>query len=457
MVDAEIVTRRRGLCHVLNQLNKRNRFAAPVIAGVFAACLPASPLSAQGIYPLDISNPGSMPGSLEALGPTNPLEAPSREYTGMPVGGWLLYASVLAGGVYDDNLYQTPTNKTSAWGLRLLPSIEAIKNNGIHKTKLYGFVDARFYGEEEEADVFNSEVGLEHVWEVQRDLVLRFKGDASRTTDTSNGGIVGTPTGFETVAAPLTYNEFAFAGSLFKSFDRVFVSLDGAAGRTVYEDIEDSLGVEIPQGYRDENAYVLKARLGAFLTPVIYGYVEPSQNWRRFADGAFNSDGQRIVAGLGTDRISLFRGEVFAGYQRQDYENPAFGTVSNFAFGGKLSWYPLRELTLRLEVDRSIADSTLFTPGNPTGSPTEVTGVLLRSDYRLTDVWSLSARAGYDFVDYTQTPREDNQWLAGLTASYFVWRDLALTFDYEYINLDSNFAANSFTRNIYTIGGTYKF
>lgn len=375
----------------------------------------------------------------------------------MPVAGWLLYASVLTGGVYDDNLFQTSTNETKAWGVRVLPSIEAVKNNGIHKTKLFAFVDARFYGEEDQGDVFNSQAGLEHVWEVQRDLVVRFKGEASRTTDTSNGGVIDTGTGVETIAAPLTYNEFAAAGSLFKSFDRIYVSLDGAAGHTTYEDIEDSLGNKIAQGYRDENAYIVKGRLGAFFTPVFYGFVEPSQNWRQVADGSFSSSGQRIVGGIGSDRISLFRGEVYAGYQRQNYDNANFGVVSNFAYGGKLSWYPLRELSLRLEADRSISDATLFTPGNTTGSPTENTGALLRADYRLTDIWSLSTRAGYDNIKYTQTPRRDNQWLAGLTASYFVWRDLAMTFDYEYIRLDSNFAANDFTRNIYTVGGTYKF
>jgi Putative beta-barrel porin 2 len=457
LVDATKFLPRWGDRSVSSRFKKLARNAASAIVGALILCLAVSPVGAQGFDPLDGANPGSLPGSIAALGPTNPLEAPSREYTGVPVGGWLIYASALAGGVYDDNLFQTPDNKTATWGVRLLPSIEAIRNNGIHRTKLYGFIDGRFYSEEEQGEVFNSVAGLEHAWEVQRDFVVRFKGDASRTTDTSNGGTVATPTGFETVAAPLTYNELAVAGSLFKSFDRIYVSLDGAAGRTIFEDIKDSIGNVIPQGYRDEDAYVLKGRLGVFLTPVIYGFVEPSQNWRRFADGSFDSNGQRIVGGFGTDRISLFRGEVFAGYQRQDYDNAAFGTVSNFAYGGKLSWYPLRELTVRLEVDRNISDSTLFTPGNPNGSPTENTGVVLRTDYRLTDIWSLSTRLGYDFIDYTRTPREDNQWLAGLTASYFVWRDLALTFDYEYIELDSNFAANSFTRNIYTFGGTYKF
>jgi hypothetical protein len=435
------------------------RIAASFVVVFLAVILaPIAALRAQGFDPLDGPEPGSLPGSSKALSPFNPLEEPSREYSGIPIGGWLLYASVLAGGVYDDNLFQTPTDETASWGTRLLPSIEAVHNNGIHKTKIKAFADARFYKDDDQGDIFNSAAALEHVWEAQRDLVFRVKGDAARTTDTSNGGVVATPTGgFDTIESPLTYNQFSGAASAYKSFDRIYLGLDGSANRTTFEDIEDSLGTVIQQGYRDESVYAVKGRAGVFFTPVFYGFVEPSANWRQFADGSFNSNGQRIVGGVGTDRISLFRGEIYAGYQQQDYENPAFGTVSNFAFGGRLSWYPLRELTARLTVDRVIADSTLFTPGNPTGSPVEDTGVLLLTDYRLTDIWSLSARLGYDFIEYTQTPRRDDQWLAGLTASYFVWRDLALTLDYQYITLESNFAANSFARNIYTLGGTYKF
>jgi hypothetical protein len=82
---------------------------------------------------------------------------------------------------------------------------------------------------------------------------------------------------------------------------------------------------------------------------------------------------------------------------------------------------------------------------------------LVRSEYALSDIWSLSGRAGYDFIDYTATTRQDDRWLAGTTIRYYIWRNLALTFDYQYLNLDSNIPAASFDRNMFTFGGTYKF
>lgn len=422
-------------------------FAAPI----FGAAIFASDASAQGWDSRLYYSP-------QLFSPANPLEEPSREYTGMPVAGWMLYASVLGGAVYDDNVYQTHAKPTEAWGFRLQPNLEATRNNGIHKTTIYGFADARFYGDEaDDGDVLNAEGGFKHIWEAQRDFILRFDGNVSRKTDINNSGQVIVGGVEQTLVDPLTYNEFRTSASGLKSFDRFFVGLAGQVTRTTYDDIEDSLGQVISQDYRNQTAYTFSGRVGIHLSPVFYAFTEPSQNWRRFNDSTFDSEGQRIVAGLGTDRISLFQGEVFAGYQRQDYDNAAFGTVDGEVYGAHLYWYPTRDLTIGIEVDKSIGDSTLATPGNAQGSPVEDTGFLARADYLLSDIWSFSGRAGYDFIDYTATTREDDRWLAGTTVSYFVWRNLALTFDYQYINLDSNITANSFDRNMFTFGGTYKF
>ena len=42
----------------------------------------------------------------------------------------------------------------------------------------------------------------------------------------------------------------------------------------------------------------------------------------------YNSEGYRVVGGLGTDRISLFKGEIYAGYQQQLYDYTPFGSPS---------------------------------------------------------------------------------------------------------------------------------
>lgn len=395
--------------------------------------------------------------SSDLAAPVNPIDAPSREYTGVPIGGWMVYASVLTGVVWDDNVFQASQSKTSDWGVRLKPSIEMIRNSGIHKTTIYGFVDGRIYRDEDDANVANGSIGVNHVWEVQRDLVVKADFDYSRRTDINNAGTLQTLGGPVTIVSPLEYDIFTGALSAQKSFDRIFVGLGAVVTHTNYADVTDTLGQTFEQDGRDHTVYTISSRLGAWVSPVIYAFIEPSQNWRRFRDSTFDSQGQRIIAGIGTDRVSLFRGEVFAGYQRQDYDNAAIDTINGSVLGGRLFWYPTRDLVIGLDADRRLTEATLPTPGNAFGSPVETTSIVLKADYILTDTWSASARLGYSLIDYQESSREDDQWQGGVTVSYFIWRNLAATFEWQYTDLQSNTAGNSFQRNIFTAGATYKY
>lgn len=390
--------------------------------------------------------------------PSNPIEEPSREYTGLPVAGWIAYASVLTGVVWDDNVYQSHQFPTSSWGARISPSVSLDYNNGMHKTSIYGTLDARFYsGNNDNADVVNGNVGVNHTWEVERDFVVKGSFDFARRTDINNAGTLATPGGIVTIVDPQEYNQITTSVSGQKSWGHLFAALGGNYTRTDYDNITDSLGQTFNQDGRDENAYTISGRAGFWFSPVFYAFVEPSQNWRNFRDSGFNSDGQRVVAGIGSDRVSLFRGEIFAGYQQQSYDDQSVGTVSGNVYGGRLDWFPTRDAMFTLSVDKTLGDSTLPAPGDESGAPVESTAALLKSQYILSDVWSLSTQFGYSFNNYIDTTRRDNQWIAGTTVSYFVWRDLATTFDWQYTNVDSNIAANSFSRNIFTLGATYKY
>jgi hypothetical protein len=387
----------------------------------------------------------------------NPIAAPARDYTGLPVAGWMMYATVLTGVVWDDNVFQTHGSKTGDWAARLKPELEAVYNDGMHDTKISASVDARFYAANDDANVANANVDVSHVWEVQRDLVIRTEVGGWRKTEIDNSGTVLTPHGEETIVDPLEDSEFHGSTSIQKSFGSIFGGLGFTASRTIYDDVEDSLGQTIKQSGRNETIYSMSGRAGAWISPVFYAFVEPSQNWRSFDDNILHSNGQRVIAGLGTDRLSLFRGELFGGYQRQDYDRQQFNSVSGAVFGGSLSWYPTRDLVWTLNADRSLGDSTLASAGNQDGSPIETTSASLKVDYLFSNVWTMSAQAQYAFIDYKDSTREDNLWQVGTTISYDIRRNWAVTFDYQYTDLKSSFDTNSFNRNVFTVGATYKY
>ena len=393
----------------------------------------------------------------DLIGPANPLAAPTREYMGVPIAGWMVNASVLTGVSWDDNVFQANVNSVDDWAARIRPQLELNRNNGMHSTTLYGFADARFYDEQEDANLVRGSVGARHVWEVQRDFVVKSQASYTRAVDISNSGTLITANGLQPIASPIESN--VYSGTI--SFERTQGSFFyGMAGDVTYSDfltIEDSLGRRTSQDDRDADYYGFTGRAGVWVSPVFYTFLQGTQGWQSYRDGLLDNQTQRVLVGVGTDRVSLFKGEVYAGYQRRDYDAAALETQDAAVYGGQLFWYPTRDFTLGLNADRSLGEATLRTAGNANGSPTETTAVNLTGDYILDEIWTLSAKVGYSNTDFLTGTREDDMWSGGVAANYFIWRNLAATFEWEYVDVESNISSNSFERNQFTAGATYKY
>src|SRR5665811_629896 len=105
--------------------------------------------------------------------------APTGEYKeGLSVGGWRILPSVFVGGVYDSNTDQsaTGTDRNSGVGLRVTPHLVGTHDDGIHKTTVYGVVDAEFFN----ADAVAATLGFSHNYEAMRDLTFNFQGNYTR-------------------------------------------------------------------------------------------------------------------------------------------------------------------------------------------------------------------------------------------------------------------------------------
>jgi hypothetical protein len=164
------------------------------------------------------------------------------------------------------------------------------------------------------------------------------------------------------------------------------------------------------------------------------------------------------VAGVGTDRLGLFRGEVYAGYQA---ERPTSGTTTasnaNPVFGGRLSYEPTRYWTLSGALDESLGVSTVTNSSTPQGSAAQVTTALLQSTYGLSREWTAGARIGYTHAQFVDSSELDNAWLAGASFDYTLWRNIALRLDYQFTTLFSNVPLKSFTRDVVSLGASYKY
>lgn len=411
--------------------------------------------------------------SFATLSPGLVKDTPNRNYNGLPMGGWLFYPGLTAGAVYDDNIFQSPTNRTARFGTRITPTVTAVRDSGIHQLTVYGTVDARLYSGANQADSIAARAGFAHKYEAMRDLIFRFQGDYTRQTDPFNaaGGFnanaaAANPFGTAAIANPFSYNQFIGSASATKMFNQSFLSVRGSVAHIAYDSTNGQAG-STSIAPTDGTIYAVTGRAGYYVSPLFYAYVEPMLDWRRYALTANNSSGYRVVGGLATERVGLYQGEIFAGYQAERGDqtivagvpNPST-TVSGTVLGGRLSYEPTRFLKLRATLDETLGVAQVINATTPQGTSTKTTLALLQADYAMSRVWTIGGRVGYSRVSYETNLANSGHaygWLGGVRYSYIFSPSFAVTLDYQYTKLDSNVALAGVTRNLITLSGTYRY
>jgi hypothetical protein len=393
---------------------------------------------------------------------------PQSSEGALQVLDWLIYGGIGVGAACDYNLNSSPTNQQQACGPRFTPAIAAVHNTGIQRTLLYGVGDISYYPTLGRVTLDDTRAGIVHVWEIQRDLIFRFQLQGTLGQNYSGFAANLLPTN-AFVATRVNYDQGYGSTSIQKEFGNFFTAVGGSVTHTNYQNARDNFGNTIDEQFRDGTVSTANTRFGYYVSPILYTYVEPSYNWQQYAASSLNSQGYRLVGGVGTDRIGLFQGEIYGGYASQRFEDPRIGTDTIPVFGGHLSWYTTRFLTFTLTADRAFgssdfspnglaAGSILNTgPGLVPGSVTDATTVSLKANWDFSRMFSFSGSVGDQRLDYLDSFRRDDllTFTAGVT--YKFRPNLGLTVTYLHQNLFTNFPGAAFSRDFISAGTSTKF
>jgi Putative beta-barrel porin 2 len=418
--------------------------------------------------------------------------------------GWLLYPAVRAFTVFSDNLYQSAVNPISVAGIGLAPSLIAEWTNGIHRTTLYGNFEVRDYTQSA-SNTFDRQAGFVQRYEAMRDLMFTVQGDYTHKTNSSellnslpdaigspgstllpngntllpNGTIVspnGQPVsasnqvanvavGGTTITNP--YNQFTAQASVYKIFNLAFVRLSGSVSQTNYEN-QTSL-------YPDFTVKTFAGSGGYWFSPLFYVYSDGALSFRADSGAsqnvvAVNSAGSfyRAVVGVGSAQIGLFSGSLYVGNQGSEFASS--GTAGGSVFGGRLSYYPTRYWTWTGSFDQTTNISSQITVSNlalniagqspllvPLGVSTRTDLINLQTDYAISQQFSVTGRVGYTRVQYLDSTRLDQAYLAYAALKYQIRQNIVLNLEYQYSPITSTAPLSSSTRNYLMAGATYKF
>jgi hypothetical protein len=401
------------------------------------------------------TTPTPVAATIEQTKPAGDAQ-PTRTADGQFVfQGWLLSAGVALGGKYDSNVNASAVDHRSLYGANFQPTFTAQRITGIHNTTLYLNGDVSYYPSAGRTYLDGTRAGLTHIWEIQRDLIFRIQGQVAEVQAGSSFNNFLTSGIYATT--PVNYTQIFGSSSIQKEFGMFFTAVGGSITGTKYRDSTDNFGNTIDEQFQNGTVSTANYRFGYHISPIIYTYVEPSMNWTHYQDSNLDSHGYRLVGGLGSGLISLFSGEVYAGYLKQKFDDPLTGDVTSPVVGGKLSWFPTRFLTFTASADQTFGTTDsralAFTPG----SPTKLTTAKVTGNWDVHYWYAFTAGYSNQRIEFLNSPRQDDFASVNAGIIFKIRPGFGLQVGYAHQHLYSNVPGIPYSRDLFTVSGNTQF
>jgi hypothetical protein len=381
---------------------------------------------------------------------------PSSTDGALQIYNWLVFGSLAVGGAYDSNVTLSPSNPITAYGLRLTPNVIAEYNTGIQRTFIYGTGDFRYYPSLDRTQIWNSAAGIVHIWEIERGFTFRAQAQIAEGesplgfTNIGNNAVVA----IEPVQATSLYG----STSIQRDIGLFFGALGGSVTHQIFSDTQTvDTNIAVPESYRDGTTSTLSGRLGYNVSPVVYAFVEPSFNTASYDNSSLNSDGYRFVAGLGSGRIGLVNGEIYGGFINQHFDDQSIAPLTAPVYGGHLSYYPTRFLTLTASVAQEVATSDYNTRAFLPGSITYTNTSSLKASWDVNRYITLAGTFQYSHWEYLGSTLLQDYWTTSADFTYWFTPKFGLTLDYSRIILDSNIVGGNYADNFVSAGAKTRF
>ena len=371
-------------------------------------------------------------------------------------------------------------------------------------TTLYGSLDARTYPTNTQLNVLDPKVGFVQKYAPLPDLTFRAQGDYTHQTITStlinaipgalaspgttvlpNGNtvlpneLIVSPAGVvvgqvapNATAANSTFQVNAsntLTGTVWaeKILNRAFIGLSGSIARSVYDN---------PNLTPDNTVKSLTGSGAVWLGPLLYAYTNGSfasnmssnSNTTTTTNSSVSatSTAYKVVGGIGTRQIGLFRASAYYGHQGSNDQGTAGGEV----YGGQLSYYPTPVWTIGIGVDETVNISQQTGTSNfalntgtqtalviPLSSSTRITATSLNTSYQFSQQWSATGSFGFTHVVYVNSSEIEEVRLADVILQCQIWRNMTINWEYRYSSIVSNVPLTSSKSNVVAMSALYKF
>lgn len=382
----------------------------------------------------------------------------SMDGEGAQLGPWRITPSVTLRGGYDDNVTTVPNDEVASGVVELRGRVEATNETTTASYRVYAEMSHSWYTDVDNYDHLGGTAGGSV--NVQVSEYVRIRGaigvSFSDDEDAATEGIVIGGTFDPYVDLSRYVSVPVSLGGRFDS-GRWFVDLSGDLTYADYEDRLTRTGVLVNQDFQTGTESNLALRAGWVFSPAITAFLEGTYNLQRYKDATADSDGWRAVAGAEFEFSRLLRGEIFAGYASQSYEQS--GEVTGLTYGGSIDWYVTQLISISIHARRDFgAERTAL---DATGTATETLPVIrdsvtLRAEYEPLRQLLVTGQVGWQGSTYEGQDRDDSRIFGSLGLDYVFTPNVSVNLDYLHEKTTSDIAGDA-DRNVVMLGVTGRY
>lgn len=382
--------------------------------------------------------------------PVKNRQQPGYEPVGIRYGSWMFNPSLMAGALYDSNVFASNTQQRSDIASVVEPSLRAHTLWEKHGIDLKLDAQNTTYHQNSSLDQTNASLKGAGWFDVAHDMQVLGNFQIAHL----NEG-VGSLSSPSNAVTPTPYNLFSGDLTLRKEWYRFTGSVGARVDSYEFGTARAQDGSIIDQSARDGQLYTVHGRIDYAFSPSLGWFVGAEGNQRDLRGipgSSIDSTGYRVLSGVTVELGRLVKGEFAGGYVEQRFDNPLIGTIAGPAYRAMLTWSPTRLLDIHVKAEQLVTQT----------SDTSSTGVLanavqIGADYELLRNVVLSASAGFESDHFYGQDRRDTVTSTNASVKYLLNRYAAISAYHRYTSRESNQSIFSYDKHQVGINVTAQF
>ncbi|HWK44782.1 MAG TPA: outer membrane beta-barrel protein [Stellaceae bacterium] len=406
--------------------------------------------SVQSAAPIPVENL-SAPGAEDRLS-VSQRPRPDYDELGARVGGFIIKPAMDLSEMLDTNIFATKAPQQSDFVTDIMPGVDVVSDFSRHSLSLQASGDIRRFARSQAEDVENFVTAANGRYDISdSNFILLGGGFQQQHEDRGSPDAVNgiNPTQYHVANGTFGYNYTPY---------RVGFTLDSSVTHYSFDNVPTSSGTVINQTGRDRTEYGVTPRLSYEIIPAYRAFIQSTYNQRdydhKFDASGFqrSSHGYSFALGTGYEISRIINGEVYVGYQNQSYDDSRLKDNGGVIFGGNLLWNPTQLTSVKLNIARTIEETTLTGASGYFQTVLAVTG-----EHELLRNLLLSVTPAYVRSEYQGISRTDDYFQVSAGMKYLVNHRLSLGAQASYRMRSTTISASDYDREQYTVSGRLQF